>query len=372
MVQDDPIGSTTLKNLTRMRRGVRTRRVSSWDRTGGNADARQIGPHDTLILADIQGAGMVTHLWFTVATENRHYLRTTVLRIFWDGEATPSVEAPLGDFFGLGHGILQRYSCLPFVVVSGEGDYGGGSALNCYFQMPFSKRALITVENDDSIPISAFYYYVDYEEYKSLPKDALRFHARWRRENPTAGTRKLQEEKLNYWDYGSDPNIGGAENYVILEAKGRGHFVGCNLSVDNIDPLPDGSVTWWGEGDDMIFIDGDDWPPSLHGTGSEDYFCHAWGMHPRADLYAGTSIFEHHEKFPGRHKCTSYRYHIEDPVLFRKKIRVTIEHGHANLQTSDYSSTAYWYQTEPHGSFPPLPDREGRLPLPDPEPPSAP
>ncbi|MEO0248016.1 MAG: DUF2961 domain-containing protein, partial [candidate division WOR-3 bacterium] len=120
--------------------------------------------------------------------------------------------------------------------------------------------------------------------------------------------------------------------------------------------------TWWGEGDDMIFIDGEKWPPSLHGTGSEDYFCHAWGMHDRAYPYAGASIYEHDPAFPDRHQCSSYRFHIEDPVIFHQSIRVTIEHGHANLQENDYSSVAYWYQTEPHKPFPVLPPVQERLP----------
>jgi hypothetical protein len=129
-----------------------------------------------------------------------------------------------------------------------------------------------------------------------------------------------------------EPNIDGKENYVILEAEGTGHYVGCVLSVHNIDPTLDG-LTWWGEGDDMFFIDGEDLP-SLCGTGSEDYFCHAWGMHNHAYPYAGTSIWEHDPRYPGRHKCTSYRFHIQDPVVFTQSLKVTIEHGHANLQNT--------------------------------------
>lgn len=361
-----PIGSS-LKSLMYAREG-RTRRQSSYDRTGGNRDCWTVGTGETATIAEIEGAGCITHLWFTLSCpEDRYYLRHTVLRAYWDGEESPSVEVPLGDFFNIGHGLSASNAALPLTTVAPGGDelkLGGNMAMNAYWQMPFSDGARITVSNEGIAPIAALYFYVDYEAYDSLPENALRFHAQWRRENPTAGIKgDLSAQGLNYWTLLSEPNLDGRENYVILHAEGRGHFVGCNLSVDNIDPTPDG-LTWWGEGDDMVFIDGEPLP-SLIGTGSEDYFCHAWGMHPRGYPLAGTSVYEHDPERPGRRKQTSYRFHVTDPILFQRSILMTIEHGHANMQINDYASTAYWYQTEPHAPFPPLPDPIARRPRPD-------
>ena len=361
----NPLKHTILKRLT-LARDSRTKRQSSWDQTGGNADFWHIEPGERKVFGDIEGCGCITHLWITVGAPDRHYLRKTILRVYWDGETEPSVEVPLGDFFGIGHGITQSFCSMPLTTVGGRGDYGGGMAMNCYFQMPFAESARLEVENLSGEAIRSFYYYVDYEEYDSLPEKALRFHAQWRRENPTKGIKgDLNALGLNIWEFGKEPNIGGEENYVLLEATGRGHYVGSVLMVDNIDAVPGGSPTWWGEGDDMFFIDGEKWPPSLHGTGSEDYLCHAWGMHPYAYPMAGTSVHEHDPNHPHRRKCTSYRFHIEDPVVFQKSLKVTIEHGHANLQTNDYASVAYWYQTEPHGKFPGLPGVEGLVPRAD-------
>lgn len=357
-----PTPTTTMKSLTLGRSGVRTRRESSWDRKGGNVDARPIPAGATLTVAELKGPGCITHLWFTIAPEDHFYLRSLVLRMWWDGEKEPSVEVPIGDFFGLGHARMRAYQCFPFNVTSGGGEVGENSALNCYFQMPFGKSARITVENQGPSAVSAFYYYVDYETYSSpLPKDTLRFHAQWRRENPTQGIKgHLAEKGINYWSLRDEPNLDGKENYLILDAKGHGHYVGCNLSIDNFEPTTDGLRTWWGEGDDMIFIDGEKLP-SLVGTGSEDYFGHAWGMQDKAGLYSGVTVW-HRGADIANEKITCYRYHIEDPVVFNKSIRVTIEHGHANLQNHDYASTAFWYQAEPHAKFPALPSREDRMP----------
>ncbi len=356
------------------RRAGRTMRRSSYDTTGGNRDAWEVPVGETAVLADIQGAGCITHLWFTIhCPDDRYYLRHLVLRIYWDGEQTPSVEVPVGDFFNIGHGIAASNAALPLTTVAAreeERKLGGNMAMNSYWQMPFATGARVTVTNEGTAPVRSLYFYVDYEQYDSLPEDTLRFHAQWRRENPTQGVLgNLSAQGLNYWNV-KDPNTGeevknrdGKENYVILEAEGAGHFVGCNLSIDNIDPTPDG-LTWWGEGDDMFYIDGET-EPSMIGTGSEDYFCHAWGMHPQGYPYAGTSLYEHDPDHPGRRKQTSYRFHIVDPVIFTRSLKVTIEHGHANLQNNDYASTAYWYQTEPHAPFPPLPPAVQRRPRPD-------
>ncbi|MDX6235182.1 MAG: hypothetical protein QOH68_4349 [Nocardioidaceae bacterium] len=136
------------------------------------------------------------------------------------------------------------------------------------------------------------------------------------------------------------PNLDGARNYVVLDVEGEGHYLGCNLSVYHRQG------TWWGEGDDMIFIDGDTWPPSLHGTGTEDYLTHAWGMQKNSAPYGGSIL--HESDVPNY--SVGFRQHVMDPIRFQSGLRVTIEHGHANHLSDDWASTAYWYQTDPAGS----------------------
>jgi hypothetical protein len=301
-----------------------SRRVSSFDRTGGNRDALTIKPGESAVLADLKGPGAIHHLWVTISAE-AFYGRKLVLRMFWDGEASPSVEAPIGDFFGVGHGLNRNFTSLP-INCSSE-----GRARNCYWYMPFQKSARVTVTNEGRRDAGAFYYYLDYRELPTLAPDTPTFHALYRQETPCASGR----------------------NYLILEAEGKGHYVGCNLSVLQR------AMGWWGEGDDMIYLDGESFP-SLHGTGSEDYFSDAWGMRPDESPFYGCPLQE--EDFQAGSKATVYRFHIPDPIPFRKSIRVTIEHGHGNDRADYFSSTAYWYQAEPHKPFPEFPSAETRLP----------
>lgn len=324
---------------------ARSKRVSSWDRTGGNWDFLNISPGETATLADISGAGCIRHVYVTVGNLDRFFLRKMVLRMFWDDEETPSVEVPLGDFFGLGF-CEPRYFTSLLVTVNTGAQPGGTIGLNNYFPMPFSTRALITVENDCEVPCPTFWYHIDYEEHDSIPSEVGRFHAQWRRENPCTAV-QLADAK----------NLDGKENYVILEAQGWGNYVGMFLNVDNI------CGGWYGEGDDMIFIDGENWPPSMHGTGTEEIF--GGGACPNVE-YAGPYTGFHlvtSKDFAG--KQSMYRFHVNDPVRFSKSIRVTLEHGHANDLGNDYSSTAFWYQKEPHAAFPELLGRDERLPRAD-------
>jgi hypothetical protein len=301
-----------------------SKRISSYDRTGGNKDSLTIEPGLTAVLAEIKGPGAIHHIWVTIAAEP-FYGRKLVLRMFWDGEEAPSVEVPVGDFFGVGHGLNRNFSSMP-ITCSSE-----GRAKNCYWYMPFRQSARITVTNEGQQTVPAFYYYVDYRELKDLPADAPCFHAQYRQEMPCEPGR----------------------NYLILEASGRGHYVGCNLSILQR------AMGWWGEGDDMIYVDGETFP-SLHGTGSEDYFSDAWGMREAEHPFYGCPLQE--EDFQAGSKATVYRFHVPDPIPFQKSIRVTIEHGHANDRSDYYSSTAYWYQAEPHMAFPALPSVAARLP----------
>ena len=302
-----------------------SKRVSSFDRTGGNKDSLTIQPGATAVLAEIAGPGAIHHIWVTISAE-AFYGRKIVLRMYWDGEKSPSVEAPIGDFFGVGHGLNRNVSSLPIA------DSSEGRARNCYWYMPFQKSARITVTNEGSREIPAFYYYVDYREMSWMGSDTPYFHAQYRQETPC------------------EPG----KNYLLLDAEGRGHYVGCNLSVLQK------AMGWWGEGDDMIYVDGDN-TPTMQGTGSEDYFSDAWGMREGLNLFYGCPLQE--EDFQAGSKATVYRFHIPDPIPFKKSIRVTIEHGHANDRADDYSSTAYWYQVEPHKAFPAFPAVGARLPF---------
>jgi hypothetical protein len=346
-------------------RDARRRRSSSWDRTGRNSDRVGVEPGQTATIADISGGGCIRHIWITIADEEPDYLRRLVLRAFWDGEASPSIESPVGDFFGVGHARVSNYWCLPLNMVTGGGaERGARAAMNCFFAMPYARGARFTVENQGQQAVRSLYYYVDYEEYGGLPDNALRFHAQWRRANPTRSSVDLGGRQ-DFTKTNEIVNFDGKLNYVILEAAGRGHYVGCNVSVDHINPIP--NFGWFGEGDDMIFIDGEQMP-SLVGTGTEDYFCAAWGYPGGHNSmpYHGISLAGPTDgPAPYSGKWTMYRYHIEDPVMFTKSIKVTIENGHANVHANDYSSVAYWYQSEPHGPFPRLLPVEQRLPIPE-------
>ena len=351
-----------------MPRAGRSRRASSWNLTGRNMDRIVVGAGETAEIAKLKGAGCIQHIWMTVNAQEPEFLRRLVFRASWAGESSPSSECPLGDFFGVGHARATNYWSMPLNMVTGGGALKGNRAgMNCFFPMPFANGARLTVENQGAKPLNALYYYVDYVELPSLPAEALRFHAQWRRENPTQPVAQFPDKATLKKQAGQIVNLDGKENYVIVEAQGRGHYVGCNLSVDNINPLPEGG--WFGEGDDMIFIDGEA-TPSLVGTGTEDYFCAAWGYPGGHNSmpYHGISLagsLEPPTLYAG--KWTMYRYHLEDPILFSKSIKVTIEHGHGNIHADDYSSVAYWYQTEPHLAFPALLPMEKRLPIPDAE-----
>jgi hypothetical protein len=348
-------------------KSCRRKRVSSYARDGSNRDWTEIEPGAAATIAEVEGCGIIRHLWCTVAAREAHYPRRIVLRIFWDGEESPSVEAPLGDFFGIGHGITRNFQSAPLTMSPQD-----GRGLNCYFPMPFRERCRIRIQNEGRQPIM-FYFYVDYEECprESMGAEVGYFHAQWRREADTQGWAERRTGVFDEKAGGGDPawyprvwaskNTDGVHNYVILEARGRGKYVGCNL---NIDCFQRQANDWYGEGDDMIFVDGEPWPPSLHGTGTEDYFGGAFcPTQEQCTPYHGITLYSGDRaswKWGG--KNSMYRFHIPDPIYFQRSIRVTIEHGHNNLLSNDYSSTAYWYQEEPHGAFPALLPVEGRLP----------
>jgi hypothetical protein len=335
-----------LANLPEAKNYVQ-KRVSSYDRTGGNADYREIAPGETLILLDESGPALVSHVWMTIAGAGAHHLKELVLRMYWDGEATPSVEAPVGDFFGLGLGDYFLYESAPLAVASDK-------ALNSFFPMPFQHHGRITVTNEGASKVLYFYFNIDYRRYpKPLAADNLYFHAQYRQSAPARGwsDQWAQDELPMIEDV---KNLDGTGNYVWMEAKGRGHYVGVTMSVlQNQDD-------WWGEGDDMFFIDGETLP-SINGTGSEDYFLGAWDFGNQAFSYALFGVPVKGANVAGA-RWSVYRFHLDSPIPFTQSLRATIEHGHANHRSDNFFSVAYWYQTEPHAAFPPLPPLESRLP----------
>ncbi len=353
------IGRSTLAELARLRPGVKRLRASSYDPTGGNHDWWVFEPGQARDIATLGGPGCIKHIWMTLWCEDKFAYRKIVVRMFWDGETTPSIEAPIGDFFGMGHGMIKNFVSLPLQMSPQD-----GRGFNCWFPMPFQRVARIEVLSEAAKPVN-LYFYVDYEAYPAGTSlaDYGRFHAQWRRVNPTPGWAdpavRWEENPEPFRQAWATPNLDGRQNYVILEAEGAGHYVGCHLDIDCFSRQAN---DWYGEGDDMIFIDGAALP-SLYGTGTEDYFNTAFSpTETYSAPYHGVILYQGTDDWRWRGKNTSYRYHVEDPIFFEKSIRVTIEHGHANKLTNDYSSTAYWYQTEPHAPFPTFLPVEQRLP----------
>jgi hypothetical protein len=237
-------------------------RATSKEPTGANADARTINPGVTLTILDTDGPGMISHMWFTINSGEPYHLKRIVMRLYWDNETTPSVEAPIGDFFGLGTGDYVSWQSEMLSV-------GNSKALNSFFPMPYRKHARITITNEGKNAVGSFYYNVEYRTYKhALAAKTLYFHAQYRQAQPNHGW-------TNQWFTNYDPlvaytrNVDGKDNYVWFEAKGEGHYVGVTMSVlQNQDG-------WWGEGNDMFFIDGAS-EAAIAGTGTEDYFLGAW------------------------------------------------------------------------------------------------
>lgn len=351
----NPVASQHIWEL----RDYSSERVSSYDVSGANDDGNwknKIKPGDTRTIAEMNGPGIIKHIWITIASNEPQHLKKIILRMYWDDETTPSVEAPIGDFFGLGLGKYFLYES-KFLSV------GSQRALNCSFEMPFRKSARITVTNEGEQAIDAFYYNIDWEKHRSLPENIAYFHAQYRQATPTKGW-------TNDWKYNGDAHINnkknktGENNYVILEAKGRGHYVGVTHSIVQ------NQGDWWGEGDEMIFID-DEKKPKIHGTGAEDYYLGAWcyggcGISPFGHSKPTFAYSEYGNPQNGGDdrgaQWTVYRYHSESPIVFNKSIKVTIEHGHANHRSDNYYTVAYWYQVEPHAPFPALPSVKERIP----------
>ena len=354
----DGLGSH-LGNLARLS-NAETRSISAENFTGAKGEggkategtgadsARELGQgwkvspsihipgNTTVTLADIDGSGAIQQIWLTVHPQ---HWRSLVLRMYWDAEETPSVEVPLGDFFGMGWCERANLASLP-VAVNPAGGF------NCYWEMPFRRHARITVENLRPDEVRGFYYQINYT-LTDVPDDRAYFHAQWRRSNP-----------LPY-----------ATVHTLLDGvSGHGHYVGTYIAWGV------NSTGWWGEGEIKFYLDGDtDWP-TICGTGTEDYFGGAWNFeHPQGQYgvfsapYSGMpQVIMPDGLYRSQQRFGMYRWHVADPIRFKQDLRVTIQalgwraalegkRRYLSLQ-DDIASTVFWYQTEPHGPFPKLPE----------------
>jgi hypothetical protein len=302
-----------------------------------NDDSRRPIPGETVVLADLEGPGVVSHIWLTVAASEYGWPRLLRLRVYYDGSAVPSVDAPLGDFFAVGHGFERPVRSL-MVRASSE-----GRSRNSYWPMPFRRSCRITVTNEGRRRVANLYYHVDWEKLSALPEGTPYFHAWYRQALPA-------------------PPDGSP--YEILSVRGRGHYVGTVLSVVQAE------AGWFGEGDDLFYVDGEA-KPSIEGTGSEDYFNDAWGLHVDEGPYAGVPVAEGTGLGS---RMAAYRWHLVDPVPFTKSLRFVMEHKGWTFKadgsvksafgerTDLVSSVAFWYQEGVASDQPPVPYGPARLP----------
>lgn len=321
----------------------------------GNPCIRDILPGDTITLADISGPGIIRHVWITVTNKtgegDSFVLRDLVLRIYWDDEEEPSVESPLGDFFCCGFGRECLVNSYPIAVIPNRG-------FNSYFQMPFKKRARITLENQHVNTIPAFFFQIDYSLEPFLPENITYFHAKWRRQ-------KLTTPKKDY--------------IIIDNIKGKGHYIGTYIGLTTLERY------WWGEGEVKFYLDGDVDYPTICGTGTEDYFGGSWSFAKQENgktveqtystAFLGYPYYSKHDELihnlyhnddcmPMR---SFYRWHILDPICFEKDLKVTLQQigvSHNGLfeRQDDVCSVAYWYQKELNVKLEPLPGKEERWP----------
>lgn len=321
---------------------------------GGRKGCPSISPvkkDKTYTLMQAQGSGVVRHIWLTFPPDDPMAMRNLILRMYWDGQAQPSVEVPIGDFFGLPHGV----NC------DMQSDYvqvNAGKAYNCWIPMPFQKGARITVENDTGKELNHLFYQIDYTLGDEIADDAGYFHAQFRRSNPCPMH----------------------DDFTLAEIEGRGVYLGMVLGVRSLY-----TQSWWGEGEMKFFIDDDEQFPTICGTGTEDYIGFAWGMDKRCTPQTGCPICDDEKGL-----YAIYRFHGKDPIYFQKSLKLTVQQigcgnpadvkkafgddahiysawGAENDETicyyersDDYCSTVFWYQQLPFKGFPQLPNRQQR------------
>jgi HEAT repeat protein len=326
----DPLNLAQLKNYTAGRSTSSSRDIVS------NEDSKRILPGETLVIADLTGPGMVSHIWFTGSANEFASPRLMRLRVYYDGKKTPSVDAPMGDFFGVGNGDQVD---LNSAMIRNTAE---GRARNSYWPMPFRKSCKITMTNEGTL-LKTLYYHIDWRKYPSLPADIGYFHAYYRQEHPAAPDR----------------------HYAFLNIRGRGHYVGTVLNILQ------SQISWFGEGDDQFYVDGAT-KPQILGTGAEDYLNQAWGLRKMDGPWFGSPVVE---GFHVGSRLSSYRWHVPDPIPFTQSLWAGIEHygwtysaertPPTSIRERDdyYSSVAFWYQEGVNEGLPEPPFGDERLPL---------
>jgi hypothetical protein len=331
--------------------GAKGQGGKDWNGRKGSPCYLHLKPGESYIFCQIEGPGVIRHIWMTIVDEGALKMRNVILRFYWDDQTTPSVEAPISDFFGNSHGRLSPFDSEFLTVAEKQGGF------NCYFPMPFKKKAKLLVQNENDTEIVMFFYEVDYTSGDVVTDKTPYFHAQFRR-------------VLNTTMY---------EDYIILDGvEGKGRYMGANIGI--VDRFHDKNV-WWGEGEVKMYIDGDTDYPTICGTGTEDYAGSAWGIGQFSARYFGAPLIkDQYNSF--------YRFHVLDPVYFSENIKVTIQQigndgspdsadpngilgefiakgwykkdhlGVGNFErVDDYCSTAYWYQTLPTKPFPAFPNK---------------
>jgi hypothetical protein len=345
--------ATSTMRVGEVRRGGAERKLDPKAEPRGDLDEAsnwdnfRVAPGETHVLMDEQGPGVITHIWITFlgpepqawAKDGSANHQEMLLRMYWDGIERPAVEAPIGDFFANCFGKRSEVVSLPVIVEDAD-------SYNCYWHMPFRKSARIEIVNQSEKPIGLLYYNIDWIKKERLPEDTPYFYAQYRQEYP----------------------VQNGKDYVVLETKGKGHYVGTVLAVRTRSP------SWFGEGDEKIYLDGEA-KPSIWGTGTEDYFLSAWGLKTTSTPFFGVPYFDQWGIVGGH--TSAYRWHVSDPLVFNTGIKVTLEHwgwiapdenaDHRamswNEREDDYASVAFWYQTgEPTFTARAPHARERRLP----------
>lgn len=352
LIARPPIAGQSLDDLTRWEEGRSMRAGSNvwipddmYDKANNLDRPDRIEAGETHVIADLEGPGIITHIWMTFlhephfwATDGAANHQEMLLRIYWDGRPEPDVEAPVGDFFASPFGKRMEVISAPVIVEDGD-------SYNCFWRMPFRERARIEVVNQSTKPIRKLYNNVDWIKKESLPENTMYFCARYRQEYPAEN----------------------GKDYLVLDTEGKGYYVGTVLAVRTRSPA------WWGEGDEKITIDGEA-EPSIRGTGTEDYFLSAWGLKEHGTPYFGVPYMNQTDRIIGQMTCC-YRWHISDPLVFKEGIRVAFEtfgwmspdenaerRAHSwNEREDDFSSVAFWYQVGPSRRFcevPPAAERK--------------
>ncbi|WP_407271859.1 glycoside hydrolase family 172 protein [Radiobacillus sp. PE A8.2] len=318
----------------------------------GSPCLENVKPGETHVLLDSKGPGMVRHIWCTLPPGNVQHMRNVIIRMYWDDQKQPSVEVPIGDFFGIAHGRQRNLVSDLIYMQEGKG-------FNCWIPMPFKKAARITIENDSDSDVPLFFYQIDFTLDDEIDEDTGYFHAQFRRANPCPIH----------------------EDFTVLDGvKGKGVYLGTVLGVRSLY-----TESWWGEGEFKFFIDGDTAFPTICGTGAEDYMGSAWGLEPTVTPYQGAPLVENDNGL-----YSIYRFHVKDPIYFQEDLKITVQqigfgdtasakrhygeefvHYRAAGTTiesdtsyfersDDYCSTAYWYQTLPTAPFPKFPNQVQR------------